>query len=122
MRGAVRAWLMLVLWCVASTGAVPREIDPGLAIMANRTAGNCISCHDIPALREFTDTGRRLTLQGTFGPSLQGVGQRYSPDQLKQWIVDARVMRPETLMPPYGTTHGLNAPAHARPLLSLIHI
>lgn len=90
----------------------------GLSIMANRAQGNCIACHDIPAWRGEVAPLNRLTLQGNFGPSLQGVGKRYSPQQLRQWIVDARVMRPDTLMPPYGTTHGLNAPARSQPLLS----
>jgi sulfur-oxidizing protein SoxA len=46
------------------------------------------------------------------------VGQRYTRAQLRQWVVDARVMRTDTLMPPYGTTQGLNAPARQQPLLT----
>ena len=108
-------WLGVV-W--TSAWGQSREVQEGLALMASRTAGNCVTCHEIPAWRDATDPSQRLTLQGTFGPSLSGVGQRYTRAQLRQWVVDARVMRPDTLMPPYGTTQGLNAPARQQPLLT----
>jgi sulfur-oxidizing protein SoxA len=59
-----------------------------------------------------------LTLQGNFGPSLQGVGARYNKEQLRQWIVDARVIHPNTLMPPYGSNERLNLPALSQNLLT----
>ena len=118
MMHAVRMGLVLLGMGWASAWGQLSDVQEGLAIMASRTAGNCISCHEIPAWRDAADPTRRLTLQGSFGPSLQGVGQRYSRDQLRQWVVDARVMRPHTLMPPYGTTQGLNAPARQQPLLT----
>lgn len=113
---------LLLLGVTMSAWAQSPGRDEGLALMASRTAGNCVTCHDIPAWRDGADPANRLTLQGTFGPSLQGVGQRYSPAQLRQWVVDARVIRPDTLMPPYGTTHGLNAPARQQPVLTAAQI
>lgn len=86
--------------------------------MADRASGNCVSCHEIPAWRDQPQSTNRLTLQGNFGPSLQGVATRYTKEQLKQWVVDARVMHPNTLMPPYGTTEKLNLPARSQNLLT----
>ena len=94
------------------------EATEGLRIMADRNTGNCVSCHEIPAWKASIQSANRLTLQGNFGPSLQGVGSRYKKEQLRQWIVDARVIHPNTLMPPYGTTERLNLPARQENLLT----
>ena len=94
------------------------EATEGLRIMADRNTGNCVSCHEIPAWKDSTQSANRLTLQGNFGPSLQGVGSRYKKEQLRQWIVDARVIHPNTLMPPYGSTERLTLPARQENLLT----
>ncbi len=111
---------MVVVFLVGSSTlcAEPIEASEGLRIMADRNTGNCVSCHEIPAWRDSTQSANRLTLQGNFGPSLQGVGARYSKEQLRQWIVDARVIHPNTLMPPYGTTERLHLPARSQNLLT----
>ena len=94
------------------------EATEGLRIMADRNTGNCVSCHEIPAWKDSTQSANRLTLQGNFGPSLKGVGSRYNKEQLRQWIVDARVIHPNTLMPPYGSTERLTLPARQENLLT----
>jgi sulfur-oxidizing protein SoxA len=111
---------MVVVFLVGSSTlcAEPIEASEGLRIMAERNTGNCVSCHEIPAWRDSTQSANRLTLQGNFAPSLQGVGARYSKQQLRQWIVDARVIHPNTLMPPYGTTERLHLPARSQNLLT----
>ena len=86
--------------------------------MADRTTGNCVSCHEIPAWREPSQSTNRLSLQGNFGPSLHGVGRRYTKEQLLQWVKDARVIRPNTWMPPYGSNDNLNLPARSQHLLT----
>ena len=112
--------LMVVVFLVGSSTlcAEPIEASEGLRIMADRNTGNCVSCHEIPAWRDSTQSANRLTLQGNFGPSLQGVAARYSKEDLRQWIVDARVIHPNTLMPPYGTTERLHLPARSQNLLT----
>ena len=111
--------MVVVFWVGSSTlCAEPIEASEGLRIMADRSTGNCVSCHEIPAWKESTQSANRLTLQGNFGPSLQGVGSRYNKEQLRQWIVDARVIHPNTLMPPYGNTERLNLPARSQNLLT----
>ena len=47
-------------------------------------------------------------LVSNFAPSLKGVGQKFSAQELTQWVVDARRFNPNTLMPPFGSTNGLN--------------
>ncbi len=49
---------------------------------------------------------------------MQGVGLRYNKEQIRQWIVDARVIHSNTLMPPYGTNERLNLPARSQNLLT----
>ena len=112
-------WIAVVWLVISSTSyAEPIEASEGLRIMADRATGNCVSCHEIPAWKESTQNANRLTLQGNFGPTLQGVGTRYNKEQLRQWIVDARVIHPNTLMPPYGSNERLNLPARSQNLLT----
>lgn len=51
---------------------------------------------------------------GALGPPLQALGQRYSASQLRDRIADARRFNPQTIMPPYFSTQGLQhvAPAY----------
>ena len=46
-------------------------------------------------------------LISNFGPSLAGAGARWCKEQLTQWVVDARRIHPQTLMPPFGASTGL---------------
>ena len=71
--------------------------------------GNCIACHALPG-----QTG----LVSTFGPALDKVAFRYSAEELRQWVSDPRKIKPNTLMPPFGTTQGTNAPVRAQSMLS----
>ena len=112
-------WIAVVsLLGSSSLCAQSVEATEGLRIMADRNTGNCVSCHEIPAWKASIQSANRLTLQGNFGPSLQGVGSRYKKEQLRQWIVDARVIHPNTLMPPYGSTERLTLPARQENLLT----
>lgn len=73
--------------------------DRGLAILRDATKPSCLICHQIPSL---PDPG-----QGQLGPSLEGVAGRYSAEELRQRIIDARVFQSDTIMPPYYSTKGL---------------
>jgi sulfur-oxidizing protein SoxX len=66
--------------------------------MTNPQKGNCIACHDLPGLSG---------LASNFGPNLKGVGAKWSRDDLVRWVSDARTIKPDTLMPPYGNHQGL---------------
>ena len=89
--------------------------DPvrGRQIVENRQTGACLLCHSGP----FPEPH----LQGTIGPSLAGVGSRLSAGQIRLRLIDAREQNPDTIMPPYYVTDGLNRVGHAwqgRPALN----
>ncbi len=102
--------------CIAlAAGAATAQTDAalGLEILADRTGGNCVVCHTVPGVSGPASD---------FGPPLRGVGARYSADQLRQWVTDARQIKPDTLMPPFGTTQGTLQSNRAAPLLSIEQI
>jgi L-cysteine S-thiosulfotransferase len=100
----------MLLVCVAAASA-PDAIDTpltaqpgdplrGRQIVAQRQISACLLCHAGP----FPDRH----LQGSIGPSLDGVGARLSAGQIRLRVVDARKLNPETMMPPYYVVDGLN--------------
>jgi L-cysteine S-thiosulfotransferase len=80
--------------------AVPGDPAQGRAIVVDRTRGLCLLCHAGP----FPE----VPLQGDLAPSLAGVGARLDAAALRLRMVDSRRLNPETIMPPYGSTEGLN--------------
>ena len=69
----------------------------GWRILFDQRLGNCVACHSIPDAQ-----GRKSGIQSTFGPALDGVASRIQADNLRQWVLDARRIKPDTLMPPFG--------------------
>jgi L-cysteine S-thiosulfotransferase len=65
--------------------------------MFDQRGGNCAACHSIPDA-----SGKKNGVQSNFAPPLDGVAARYSSIQLMQWVLDARNINPQTLMPPFG--------------------
>ncbi len=67
--------------------------DPhrGRQIAADSHAGNCLACHQMPIQEE--------AFHGTIGPSLDGIGARYTEAQLRLRIVDEQQVNPFTIMP-----------------------
>lgn len=76
--------------------------DParGRAIVADRTRGLCILCHAAPLLE--------VPFMGDIGPDLGGVGSRLTVPELRERIVDSRLVNPDTIMPPYHSQDNLN--------------
>ncbi len=75
--------------------------------------GLCLLCHSGPYPQE--------RFQGTMAPDLKGAGARWNEGQLRLRIVDAARVNPQTIMPPYYRTDGLNrvAPAfRGKPILT----
>ena len=87
--------------------AVAGDATRGRAIVANRQVGLCLLCHTGPVPEE--------RFQGNLAPDLAGAGKRWSAGQLRLRMVDARTLNPQTIMPSYHRTDGLNrvAPAFA---------
>lgn len=77
------------------TGAIGSPAR-GRQLAADESKGNCLACHQVPALSELAD-------HGDLGPNLAGVGARYTEAQLRQILVDPDVLFQDTLMPAYHT-------------------
>ena len=101
-KPAVIGWISWALVMVLGPSPAQANADLGWRIITERSLGNCGACHAWQAAPASTST---------FGPSLDGVAQRYSAAQLKQWVVDPRHLRPDTLMPVFGSVRGLRQPA-----------
>jgi sulfur-oxidizing protein SoxX len=91
----------------------PGDPGKGRAIFVARESGHCVLCHVV--------AGLDAPFQGNVGPSLSDVGARLTPGQIRLRIVDASRLNPDTVMPPYYRTHGLNQVSHGlegKPVLS----
>ena len=111
-------WMTFLFLVVSSTQAQtpPESVKVGFDIIFNRQLGNCVTCHTLE-LRDKSGTNP-LEKQGNFGPNLQGVGKKYTRQELTQWVTDARKIRPDTLMPPYGSLEDVKLPNQAKTMLS----
>jgi sulfur-oxidizing protein SoxX len=97
---------------VSLTGS-PGDPARGRAIVLERAKGLCLLCHSGPFPQE--------RFQGNLAPDLAGAGTRWSDAQLRLRIVDPRAFNPDTIMPSYYRTDGLNRVAPAfreKPVLS----
>lgn len=83
----------------------PGDAGRGRAIVASRSVGLCLLCHSGPIPEE--------RFQGTLSPSLAGAGSRWSEGQLRLRIVDGTRLNPDTIMPAYYRTTGLQHVAKA---------
>ena len=110
MVGASTAWSLaaeLVSYEIVDDRSIPVSLtgkpgDParGKTIAGDRKLGNCLACHVIPALAD-------LPFHGNVGPSLAGVADRYSEGELRLWVVDPKIVAPDTMMPAFYRTEGL---------------
>ena len=79
--------------------ATPGDVARGRTIVASRQQGLCLLCHSGPFPEE--------RFQGTVATSLAGAGRRWSAAQLRLRIVDSRRLNPDTVMPSFHRTQGL---------------
>jgi sulfur-oxidizing protein SoxX len=80
----------------------PGDASEGVKAVTGRRLGNCLSCHEISALRseEF---------HGDVGPSLDGVATRWTTAALRMIVVNAKmVFGQDTVMPAFYRVQGLN--------------
>lgn len=102
----------LVAYEVIDEGGVPaipkpltgKPGDPkaGAKVVVNRRQGNCLGCHQVSSLKDEE-------FHGEFGPSLDGVGERWSVDKLRMILVNPKkVFTDETVMPAFYRLDGLN--------------
>ena len=108
----MKSWIYILSISFSLSNALAQTAEgkpSGYELMTSKQYGNCIACHDMPGVQG---------LVSNFAPSLKGVGQKFSAEELTQWVVDARRFKPDTLMPPFGSTHGLNLVRPNRVLLT----
>ena len=115
----VAAGLGILAGSIGSLALAQGVPEAGFKIMTAPGAGNCLACHTLPNPTGISQAGMTQTgIPSTFGPPLNQVGNRYSAVALRQWVVDARQIKPDTLMPPFGTLRGITRPNLAQPMLS----
>ena len=124
MHGAVACGLAAVLLPAAAfevvgdgipqpLTATAGDAERGRAIVANRQVGLCLLCHSGPFPEE--------RFQGNLAPSLAGAGARWTPAQMRLRIADNRRLNPDSLMPAFHRTAGLQRVGSAwqgRPVLN----
>jgi sulfur-oxidizing protein SoxX len=94
-------------------GGLVGSIGRGAAIVRDRERGNCLICH------QGADPAEPF--QGLIGPPLKGVGLRLDAGQIRLRLVDASLLNPQTVMPPYFRTenlHDVAAVYRGKPALS----
>ena len=81
----------------ATKSTATADVERGRKLLLNRQDTGCLLCHMVPGFKDG----------GNMGPSLVGVGERLSAEALRQRIADPRVLNPQTFMPAYFSTKGL---------------
>ncbi|MCI5076541.1 sulfur oxidation c-type cytochrome SoxX [Oricola sp.] len=77
----------------ASLSGQPGDAAAGRKTFADRKLGNCLACHAV------SDQSEQL-FHGEVGPELDGVGDRWSPEELRAIVVNSKaIFSDETIMP-----------------------
>ena len=88
-----------------SLTGTPGDPAAGQKVMATKSMGNCVACHQV--------TGLDAAFQGTVGPSLDGAGDRWELAQLRGIVADAKKTFPDTVMPGFYKVQGFIRPGNA---------
>lgn len=72
----------------------PGDAENGAVVMKTKSIGNCISCHEVTALKD-------APFHGEIGPVLDGAGDRWSKAELRGIVANAKNTFPGTMMPAY---------------------
>lgn len=83
----------------ASLSGVAGDPSAGLKVMVARGKGNCIACHQVTALEEYP-------FHGEVGPSLDYVAERWTPEDLRGIVSNAKMAFPGTIMPAFYKNSG----------------
>ncbi len=108
---------LLLLALCTTAAAAQGDAARGATIAASRSQGLCVLCHALP--------GQSAALAGTVGPPLAGVGSRLDPAALRARLLEPERFNPDTVMPAYGRSEGLQQVASAqrgKPLLGATEI
>ena len=89
-----------------SLTGVPGDPENGVKVMTSRGLGNCIACHQVTELDDYP-------FHGEVGPSLDGVGERWTEADLRGIVANAKKMFDGTMMPAFYKTEGYIRPGDA---------
>ena len=96
----------LVEYKIVDEDSIPNSLtgkpgDPvkGKKWAIHRRLGHCVACHVMPVDQPY---------MGEVGPSLAGVGSRYSAGEIRLLIVDPKVVNEDTMMPAFYKADGLH--------------
>ncbi len=98
---------------LASLTGKAGDAAQGRELVVDRKKGNCLACHVMP-IPEEQDHGR-------IGPDLTEVATRLGEAELRQQVVDPKVVNPDSVMPSFHKTEGLHRVAKAmvgKPILT----
>ncbi|SLN21390.1 Cytochrome c [Roseovarius gaetbuli] len=89
-----------------SLSGAPGDAVGGREVVGNKSLGNCVACHQVSDLSD-------VPFQGEIGPSLDGVGERWSEEELRGIVANAKMMFPDSMMPSFYKTEGFIRPGNA---------
>ena len=75
-----------------SLTGIEGDIKNGREVVLSRQ-GNCLACHKLPKDDDI--------FQGDIGPSLVGIGNRYTIAELRLRLVNPYLLNPDTIMPAF---------------------
>jgi sulfur-oxidizing protein SoxX len=77
----------------ASLTGAPGDPQAGAKVFKDKKLGNCLACHENSAMKNEL-------FHGNVGPSLDGIGKRRPPGQIRAIVVNSKsVFGPDTVMP-----------------------
>jgi sulfur-oxidizing protein SoxX len=77
--------------------AQPGDAAKGAELYSDRTAANCVACHQLSAMAD-------VPFQGTIAPPLDGAGDRWTEAELRGIVADAKKTFEGSMMPSFYKT------------------
>jgi sulfur-oxidizing protein SoxX len=90
----------------ASLSGAPGDAANGKKVMTTAALGNCVACHTIGAMPE-------VPFHGDIGPALDGAADRWTEEQLRGLVANAKMTFDGTFMPAFYKTEGYVRPGAA---------
>lgn len=90
----------------ASLTGAPGDAANGKKVMTTAALGNCVACHTIGAMPE-------VPFHGDIGPALDGAADRWTEEQLRGLVANAKMTFDGTFMPAFYKTEGYVRPGAA---------
>ncbi|WP_232829355.1 sulfur oxidation c-type cytochrome SoxX [Tropicimonas sp. IMCC34043] len=87
----------------ASLTGMPGDPVAGAEIYAEKSVGNCVSCHAVSTLPD-------VQFPGNIGPALDGAADRYSEAQLRGIVTNAKMTFDGSMMPSFYKVTGFIRP------------